>query len=79
MVGDWNLARNPDVDTYNYKQINNPRVREIVLEIMAEFDLTDNWREENPDEYTFTWRRNKPLQRGWGVGGGGLGRNVDPW
>ena len=60
MVGDWNLARNPDVDTYNYKQINNPRAREVVLEIMAEFDLTDNWR----DEYTFTWRRNKTLQQG---------------
>ena len=39
MVGNWKLVLNPDVDTYNYRQINNAWAKEIVLEILGEFDL----------------------------------------
>ena len=57
MVGDWNLILNPELDCKNYKHVNNPTARRLVLELMSELDLCDVWREENPDTLKFTWRR----------------------
>ena len=61
--GDWNLVLNPDIDTYNYKNINNPKSRDKVLEIIGELDLIDIFRDNNPDSHTFTWRRNTPIKQ----------------
>ena len=36
MCGDWNLVINPDLDTNNYLQINNPRARQEVLNLIEE-------------------------------------------
>ena len=57
IVGDWNLLLNPEIDGYNYKNINNPRARQEVLHIKNHFMLFDVWREENPEEKKFTWKR----------------------
>lgn len=38
LCGDFNLVLNPDIDTYNYKYINNPKAREKLLEIMDKDD-----------------------------------------
>ena len=57
LVGDFNLVIDPEKDYQNYVNINNPKGREKVLEIMLEFDLVDCWREEHTDERKYTWLR----------------------
>ena len=42
--GDWNLVLDPYLDTENYRQINNPRGRSAVLNIIQENGYIDVWR-----------------------------------
>ena len=44
IVGDWNLVLDPQLDSYNYKHINNPKAKESVENMMLELGLTDIWR-----------------------------------
>ena len=62
--GDFNLVLNPDKDTKNYLNINNPRAREKVLDICAELDLIDIWRELNMELERYTWRTNNNNKHG---------------
>ena len=61
--GDWNLVLDPNIDYYNYRNINNPRSQEKVLNMMDLLNLSDVWREINPEILRFTWRRQNPLQQ----------------
>ena len=61
--GDWNLVLNPDVDTHNYVNVNNPNARDAVLDIIGELDLVDIWRDHNPELVNYTWRKNSPLKQ----------------
>ena len=61
--GDWNLVLNFQLDYFNYKHYNNIKAQERVEIMMNELDLTDIWRELNPELKRFTWRRNRPLQQ----------------
>ena len=63
IVGDWNLMLDPQLDSYNYKHINNPKAKESVENMMLELGLTDIWREANPDCKHYTWRKIKPLKQ----------------
>ena len=63
IAGDWNLVLNPALDYYNYKHVNNPKAQEKVFEMMTELELTDVWREINPELLRYTWRRNNPVQQ----------------
>ena len=63
ICGDFNLVLNPDLDSYNYKHINNPRARQMVLNMMSEFDLCDVFRQFNPDRRRYTWRRKNPVKQ----------------
>ena len=45
IAGDFNLVLNPDEDLVNYVNVNNPKAREEVLNIMIEVNLVDVWRE----------------------------------
>ena len=42
--GDWNLVLDQNIDTENYRNINNPRARENVLKIIEENEYIDVWR-----------------------------------
>ena len=53
----------PVKDYQNYININNPRAREKVLELMLEFDLVDCWRDEHIEEQKYTWLRKNPLKQ----------------
>ena len=55
-TGDFNLTLNQVLDTKNYTNINNPRSREKVLDICAELNLIDIWRELNMEVRQYTWR-----------------------
>jgi exonuclease III len=63
LCGDWNLIQNPRLDTFNYKNINNPRARDKVLKLMETFDLKDPWRVLNYDVKRYTWRQPTPLKQ----------------
>ena len=67
LVGDWNLLLDPCVDGRNYQHINNKKAKDSVHNLIAELDLFDIWRSENPEHTKYTWRRtlaNKELQMG---------------
>ena len=64
IVGDWNVALNPDLDTVNYSQNNNPRARSAIKEKMLELDLVDIFRELNPTERIYTWKKWVVVVRG---------------
>ena len=61
--GDWNLVMNFDLDCYNYRRRNNVEASEEVQNLMSIFNLSDVWRESNPDSKRYTWRRSTPFQQ----------------
>ena len=61
--GDFNLVLDPSRDYHNYKNINNPRARDAVDHLTDELQLSDIWRELNPDCRRYTWRRSNPFQQ----------------
>ena len=61
--GDFNLVLDPDIDYCNYKNINNKKAREKVLEIMEDRYLEDPFRELHPSLKRYTWRRKHPFQQ----------------
>ena len=63
VVGDFNLVLNPNIDYYNYLNINNIKARDIVLEMMLECNLIDCWREQNIEERKYTWFRRNPTKK----------------
>ena len=63
ICGDYNIALKPDIDTFNYTNINNPKAREKLLEIMEDMKLVDYFRILNPDSKCFTWRRKTPIRQ----------------
>ena len=44
ICGDFNLALDQEMDTLNYKTINNPRAKKKILETMENHDLIDIYR-----------------------------------
>ncbi len=48
ICGDFNLVLDPDLDYHNYKNVNNKKAREKILEIIQEKYLIDPFRENNP-------------------------------
>ena len=61
--GDFNMVLNPEIDSYNYVQVNNPNARNSVINMMAENGLIDCWREENLETSQFTWFRRNPIKK----------------
>ena len=63
ICGDWNLVIDPNVDTENYKSINNPNARSVVVIFLDELEYMDAWRILNEDKKGFTWRRLHPEKK----------------
>ena len=57
MGGDFNLVQDKESDYYRYQHIGNQKAREVVLEMIEKFQLSDPWRSqhENEKRYTCTW------------------------
>ena len=62
ICGDWNLVLDPDMDTKNYRHINNPNARQEVLKFIDEDQYIDIFRFINDDK-GFTWRRLNPEKK----------------
>ena len=63
ICGDFNLVLYPHIDYCNYIQINNPRARDKLLEIIDERSLIDPFRELFPDLKRYTWRKKTPFKQ----------------
>ena len=61
--GDFNLVLNPELDYYNYTNINNEKAREKLIEIIEDRSLVDPFRELHPEEKRYTWRKRSPLKQ----------------
>ena len=62
ICGDFNCVLNPELDYYNYKSINNPKAREIVLELMNTKYLVDPYREKNPTKNNLLEKKRNPCK-----------------
>ena len=63
VVGDFNLVLDQNIDCHNYKHENNPKAKEAVENMIQELNLTDIWRENNPESRRYTWRKPTPLKQ----------------
>ena len=61
--GDFNMTLNPALDTFNYININNPKSRKYVSDLLLEHNLVDLYRYYNPDKRRYTWRKTNPLKQ----------------
>lgn len=57
LCGDFNFVFNLDIDIYNYKYINNLKVREKFLEIMDDLQIVDYYRVLNLGKKIYIWRK----------------------
>ena len=58
--GDFNLVLDISMDKKGGNPVTHSKSLEEVKRILAELDLTDIWRDLNPDAHRFTWRRRNP-------------------
>ena len=63
ICGDFNLVLDPYMDCSNYKNINNPKARDTLLEYMEINDIIDPFRELHPQLKRYTWRKRSPLKQ----------------
>ena len=63
LAGDLNITLNPHLDSYNYRQLNNPGARNEMLSIINKYNLHDMFRLNHQDEKRYTWRRKNPLKQ----------------
>ena len=63
VCGDYNLALDPSFDTYQYKHVNNPKSRELLLQLMNTCNMTDVFRYLHIETKSYTWRRKRPMQQ----------------
>ena len=64
ICGDFNLVLEPEIDCMNYKQLNNPKARSEVLDMIQELNLCDTFRIFNPKLRRYTWRKKEPSKTG---------------
>ena len=53
--GDFSLTLNPNLDSQNYLNLNNPRASLTMLDIIEEYGLTDLYRNINSNKKRYTW------------------------
>ena len=62
ICGDFNMVLDPAKDCLQYTNVNNPRARTEVLNMMENKNLSDVFRELYPDKKKFSWRRRNPVK-----------------
>ena len=63
LAGDFNLILNPDIDSFNYVNLNNQNARDQVINLMTNYNLIDCWRENNIESKEYTWFRKNPIKK----------------
>ena len=57
LVGDINVALDPNLDTSRYIGQNKPNARKTIHEKMHLLNLVDVWRETHPNKRQYTWNK----------------------
>ena len=60
MCGDFNIALDQKIDTYNYDNENNVRAKKELRRLMTMHELKDSFREMNQGSKRYTWRKCNP-------------------
>ena len=63
LCGDFNVALDNKIDTFNHRHVNNPRARQGIFDLMRQYDLSDIYRDLHPDTKRFTWKRRNPVKQ----------------
>ena len=63
LLDPMNMSPLKTIDTSNYCNINNPKEKEKVLELMKIYNLADVFRELYPELKRFSWRQISPLKQ----------------
>jgi hypothetical protein len=58
-----NISPLKTIDTSNYCNINNPKEKEKLLELMKIYNLAEVFRELYPELKRISWRQNNPLKQ----------------
>ena len=61
--GDFNMTLNPDLDSHNYVNLNNPKSCATVMNTMGKHDLVDSFRYCYPEVRRYTWRRQNLIKQ----------------
>ena len=61
--GDFNLVIDKDLDSMNYKHLNNSQARKELLRLIETLSLVDIFRENAPNLRRYTWRRKNPIKQ----------------
>ena len=59
LAGDFNLAFDIEKDKKGI-QYNNVQALATLIKRMTEYTLSDIWRFNNPEKFSFTWKRHTP-------------------
>ena len=51
------MVLNPDIECFEYVNVNNPKARDAVLSMIDQNGLIDVFRELHFDKKVYTWRR----------------------
>ena len=57
MSGDFKIVINKDLDTINYKKLNNPKAKHELQNIMNLLGLQDFFRSLYPELKRYSWRK----------------------
>ena len=60
---DWNMIMDVEMDSFNYVNINNPRARQSVLQLLDQENFIDPWRLMHENKKQYTWRRLNPTKK----------------
>lgn len=54
---------NMNLDSKNYKNLNNKKNRQEVIKLIDLFNLKDMFRQSNPEKNEYTWRKKNPIKQ----------------
>ena len=59
--GDWNVVLNPNMDKKGgNKEGNKNKYRDLLKNVIEDFELTDSWRLYHPNKKRYTWFQHHP-------------------
>lgn len=64
LCGDFTIASDQTLYTYNYCTVNNPKARVKLLEIMSDLNFVDYYKTLIPENRVYAWRLEESSEAG---------------